>query len=170
MPSAGMAAEASPPRLGIGDLPETKRKLLGGNPLRRTPRTRAPVRTQVWVLVIGHSCLPRICEEEVRKERPMREAESLAREGSQGRRPVPTTPSSVRAPGCYGVMELRCHGEESLHGLLRHPRKHRTAASRVCGEESGKMKGYGKSPPFGLTRALCSPPGSAPLTPLPPPQ
>lgn len=69
--------------------------LLGGDPLRGTPRRKPSVRSsQAGVLVVGQGSVPRSYEEGVIGEGGLRETKALAREGSQGRWPVPTTPSS----------------------------------------------------------------------------
>lgn len=99
-----MAAEASPPRLGgVKGLPETKRGGLrgwgaeGGGSDAEEPSVRS---SQAGVPVVGHGSVSRICEEEeVMGREACGENRAPARERSQGRWPVPATPSSECAPG-----------------------------------------------------------------------
>lgn len=161
-----MAAEASPPRLGMGALPETKRGALRRRPTEGDSEDGGvSENSQARVLVVGHGSVPRICEE-------------VIREGGLQEKPSAWPGRGLRVDGLYR-QHLRLGrllgatrrsqgwgvtGERALRGLRRHPRKRGAAASRVWGEESVGMKGCGRSPPSGLARALCSPPGSGPAT------
>lgn len=155
-----MAAEASPPRLGRRDggaCQKLKGVLLGGDPLRGTPRRETSVRSsQAGTLVVGHGSVSRICRESHRGGRPVGETEPLAREGSQGRWLAPTTPKSKCAPRSYKeVTGVGGHGGESPSQVTEGvPTKRGGAASTVWGEESVMLRGYGRSPPIGLARAL----------------
>lgn len=86
----------------------------------------------------------------------MGKTEPLAREGSQGRWPVPTTPSAECAPGSYQeVTRVGGHEGESPWRVTEGvPTKRGGAASTLGGEESVMLRGCGRAPPLGLARAL----------------
>lgn len=60
-----MAAEASPPRLGLGGLPEIKRGALRRRFTEGGSEEPSGTGSQAGVLVVGHGSVSRICEEGV---------------------------------------------------------------------------------------------------------
>lgn len=170
-----MAAEASPPRWGVGGLPETKRGGLGRRSTEGGSEEEPSVRSsQAGAPVVGDGSVSRIWEEEVIGEGGLwGENRALARERSQGRWPVPTTPSSECAPGSYEeVTGVGGHERERepLAGYGRRSNEARGCSIDTLGRRVRNVEGLWQIPSAGPGPHSSHHPAPAPLLPLPPPQ
>ena len=171
----GLAWLPRPPHLGWGwgeACQNPRRVLLGGDPLKGTPRREPSVSSQTGVPVAGHGSISRICEE------------GLIGEGGLWGKPSPWPVRGHRVDGLYPQhprlsallgpkrrsLGWEVTGERALRGLRKAIQRSAGCSFDGLERRVRKVEGLWQVPSARPGPRSSQRPAVAPLPPLPPPQ